>query len=450
MERRQGNKKIRKGRKNILAPISGLVRWLLRTFHSFSLLRQSRAGFVMSTALMLLLVMSLVISSLLIRTSQRTQQVIGEREIQFTYNAATPAIERAKSKIEFLFKSDRRLPVGVPSEVILEALMLNVDDSTNGITENPDYPYTLPDETRLEIPTDDSGGYKTYNVWSFTQDTDGDGEEETVIYSIMMRAENDFNTTSTNDDVTLKDADKKKKAYAQVTRSGPVGIDTALTAGTGDCDLEFLKPEKGWYGINGSLQRKNFQVNAIVVKEDNAVATLEYHQDRQVEKGNKWGAWFLYDLPINPGPKFRFNGALHSEGSIMVGTADYKKGARGFESFLVSSPSSCIYSDEASEITITEKIEENHQGNQVITYQGQLVSVDEGNFGKKSKFHYDPNKNPVTIKVDNDSLDNANFNDYNALTLDPVALFTENKFQARGPTGDGSNNLVRVDKLEWY
>ncbi len=439
MERRKGNKKFRKGRKNILAPVSGLMRWLLRTFHGFSLLRASNAGFVIPTALMLLLVMSLVISSMLIRTSQRTRQVIGEREIQSTYNAATPAIERAKSKIKFLFESDGRLPNGGFSEDMLEALMLNVDDSAKGIRANTDYPYTLPDETRLEIPTDDSGNnYKTYNVWSFNQDRDGDDENETVIYSIMMRAE--------NEDGTIRlDSDNEDKAYAQVNRNGPLGINTAQGAPTGDCDLELLNTKTGWYTINGSSQRKNFQVNAVVVKEDNAVATLEYHQDRQVEKGNKWGAWSFYDMFIEPAPVFRFNGSLHSEGSILVGPEERDS---SFQSFLVSSPSSCIFSDDASQITITEKMEKDDQGNEYISYQGQIIALTKNRLG--AKFHTlqktsdDANENIIVLNQETDSVADGNQN-YNDLLLDPVALLTNNKFQVLGSNGDGGTNQVRDD-----
>ncbi|MBC6419760.1 MAG: hypothetical protein GDA44_13850, partial [Prochloron sp. SP5CPC1] len=434
MERRKGKKKVRKGSKNIFAPVSWLVRWLLRTFHGFFLLRQSRAGFVIPTALMLLLVMSLVISSMLIRTSQRTQQVIGQRESQLIYNAATPAIERAKAKIEYLFKSDSGLSGSVPSEALLETLMLNEDDSANGITAKTDDPYTLPGETRLEIPTDDSGGYKEYNAWSFKQDTDGDGEKETIIYSILMKAE----------DVTFGDA------YKQVTRNGPLGIYTAPAAGTGDCNLELVKPEKkGWYAVTGSSVRRNFQVNAVVVKGKDTpnptVATLEYHQDRQIDKGNKWGAWFLHDLEIQPGPKFRFNGAMHSEGSIFVGRNLLHVPDQGFESFLISSPDSCIYSDDASAITITEKRDDNGD----ITYQGQFVAALPAfnNLTYGWSVIHDPEQNDLTIKPkkdtgehNGDSLKDNDKENYNDLTLDPVALFTESKFKAKS---DGGTNLVR-------
>ncbi len=458
MERRQGGKKTRKGRKNIFtAAVSWLVRWLLRTFHGFFLLRQSRAGFVMPTALMLLLVMGLVISSMLFRTSQRAQQVIGEGESQLIENAATPAIERAKSKIEYLFKSDSRLPSGMPSEALLETLMLNENDendSANGITATDDDPYTLPHETRLNIPTDDSGNnYKKYNAWSF------ENGEETVIYSILMRGENDMGTADESDDITLEDADNKKKAYAQINRNSPLSINRGATSQ--DCNLELLEPKKGWYNLTGSSVSKNFQVNAVVVRNDDNtsnenVNTVEYHQDRQLDKGNKWGAWFLSDLGINR-RKFNFNGALHTEASMMLGaTGSYNNTT---ELFLVSSPNSCINSKEASEIRITEKAEESN-GNNNTTYQGQWILLDlkNGKFGVHPHAANDYDRATLKVHIPTDITALRNFfinnifdsikddsrfrSDYSPLILDPVALFTEDKFQALGFDGNGSTNMV--------
>ena len=73
-------------------------------------------GFVLPTAIMLLLVMSLVVGGILIRTFNRTQQAITQREAVEIYNDATPAVDRAKAKLEYLFQKDPRLPAGIPAE----------------------------------------------------------------------------------------------------------------------------------------------------------------------------------------------------------------------------------------------------------------------------------------------------------------------------------------------
>ncbi|TAF50079.1 MAG: hypothetical protein EAZ61_13355, partial [Oscillatoriales cyanobacterium] len=74
---------------------------------------------------MLLLVMSLVVGGILIRTFNRTQQAITQREAIEIYNDATPAIDRAKAKLEYMFTTDPRLPAGVPSEDLLKDIMLD-------------------------------------------------------------------------------------------------------------------------------------------------------------------------------------------------------------------------------------------------------------------------------------------------------------------------------------
>ncbi|MGC1197425.1 MAG: hypothetical protein WA882_11065, partial [Geitlerinemataceae cyanobacterium] len=95
--------------------VSSRLRLLLRPlFRAIQQPQNSRSGFVLPTAALLLLVVSLVIGAVLLRTINRTEQVIGTREDKVIYNAATPAIDRAKAKIEYMFTEDPRLPAGVP------------------------------------------------------------------------------------------------------------------------------------------------------------------------------------------------------------------------------------------------------------------------------------------------------------------------------------------------
>ena len=95
------------------------------------------------------------------------------------------------------------------------------------------------------------------------------------------------------------------------------------------------KVEGGWYQdpTNTSILRKNFQIDALVIPDGSkncqgqpvasavpgALSTLELQQDRQISRGNKWGAWFRNDLEIYPGSEFNWNGAMHTEGSLIVG-----------------------------------------------------------------------------------------------------------------------------------
>ena len=91
--------------------------------------RSPQAGFVLPTTALLLLVVILTVTALSLRTLNRTEQVAGDRQQKIIYNAATPAIDRARVKLEKLFTDDGRLPSGgVPSEDFLYAML-----SSNGV-----------------------------------------------------------------------------------------------------------------------------------------------------------------------------------------------------------------------------------------------------------------------------------------------------------------------------
>jgi len=69
------------------------------------------------TVTLMLLVLSLVVGTLVFRTFNRTAEVIGQRQQRALYNAATPAIDRAKLKLEYLF-GESNLPTP-PSDAAL-------------------------------------------------------------------------------------------------------------------------------------------------------------------------------------------------------------------------------------------------------------------------------------------------------------------------------------------
>ncbi|MFM7448356.1 MAG: hypothetical protein ACKO24_07150, partial [Leptolyngbyaceae cyanobacterium] len=96
--------------------------------------RRSRvAGFVLPTTVLLLLVVGLTVATLLLRAGVRTNQVIGQNQQRVIYNAATPAIDRARAKLETLFSpdGDPRYPGGVPSEDYLAGMLRN--DGSYGV-----------------------------------------------------------------------------------------------------------------------------------------------------------------------------------------------------------------------------------------------------------------------------------------------------------------------------
>lgn len=415
------------------------VLWMLRGLLLYGRQPVARhTGFVLPTTVLLLLVLTLTVGAITLRTYNRTQQAIGERQQRVVYNAATPTIDRAKAKLEFMFNRQRdpRLPSGTPAENQLWGMMVNDGLERNGLTvpryeiNNADGdavdPYTFPDENRLDLDSDSL----IDNAWSYRTDLDGDGNDDaTVAYSILFR------TPADPADMELaSDADIQARANLMQVRHGPLSNASELNAA---CQVEntgVAAPERGWFNdeSNSSVLRKNFQVDAYILPDNpnGTVSTIEFHQDRQLAKGNKWGAWFRNDLEIFPGPRFNWNGAMHTEGNLVVGGDD-------FRGFLVSAPASCLYTRDASEVTVADVIAD--PDNDIPAFQAQIMSarVNDNSFGGFSEFHLFGNP-PVTTGDNNIRLDSGRDSvagntprpaDY---ALDPIALVTRDVSVARG------------------
>lgn len=393
--------------------------------------RLSRAGFVLPTTVLLLLMVSLTVGAMSYRSFTRSSQAIAEREQQVVDNVAAPALDRARAKIEYLFTKDPRFPGGVPSSDVLAAMMLN--NGSAGIIASADDPYTLPGETRLNIGGVDSADD---NAWSFNTDLNGDGTDETIAYSILM---DDEATPPGGTSQNIDDQVSTAKAQALVTRNGP--INTAETAS--GCTASARTPEGGWQVVNQAQLEKNFQINTLVVNSSAAnrtVSASEFQQVRQSNRGNKWGAWFRYDLEIFSGPEFNWNGAIHTEGSLIT--------PQQFKAYMLSSPSSCVYSNTNSEITLGQR-DDNNDG--TPDFQGQIIfgaltktasgadKFEKGagvgsNGNKYPKFHIYTSRNEAPNQENNtrltDDTDDSVASKPNQtpspsdVALDPIQLFT--------------------------
>jgi hypothetical protein len=432
----------------------GFVLWLLRAL--LVLGRQpllARSGFVLPTTVLLLLVLTLTVGSIGYRAYTRTNQTIGERQQRVIFNAATPAIDRAKAKLEFLFdvQRDPRFPGGIPSENWLLGMLYN-----DGRTIQPGNtyvapfqpngydPYTLPDETRINI----AGDGQLDNAWRYEADTNGDGTLDAfVVYSVMFNTPQNFNDLKNASDTALQN-----RAANLMVRHGPLSNAAQANPACQVANNQTTPPvEQGWFRDNNntSVLRKNFQVDAYVIRKgpnggpdpNGTVSTLEFHQDRQVNRGNKWGAWFRNDLEIFPGPSFNWNGAMHSEGNLIVGTPS----SGPFTGYLISAPASCLYTKEASEITITD-IKADPTRN-IPAFQAQFINgtIKNNAFdGTDTFFHlYNPGQAPttagapITLDSDVDSVNNTGTPaDY---ALDPVRLQTEDVSVSRNIADPAAN-----------
>jgi hypothetical protein len=425
-----------------------LVMWLLRLWLVVNRRRGLRtAGFVLPTTVMLLLVVTLTVGALVFRAYNRTTQVIGESQQRVIYNAATPAIDRARAKLETMFdpNQDNRYPGGVPGENYLAGMLRNDGSySVGGLPGTPTNDiYTLPDETRVNLDNQTKTGETRGedNAWAFRTDTNGDGTPDaTVLYSIIFQAPADDLDSSGNPIAgsgVLSRTDSVK-ANNLWTRTAP--LTNRQRGNCGVTTTQASSAAQGWFQdlTSTSILRKNFQVDALVIPDNarnrNNFTTLEMQHDRKLDRGNKWGAWFRYDMEIYPGPVFNWNGAMHTEGSLMAQPTD------GFNAYLVSAQNSCLMSSPSnSEISITN-----------ITRSPSFIGAA---IGSSMRDNGTPGNYPVNIHVfpvNNTNTGPSQNVPLNATTgsaqptarpqdigLDPVALITRDLSLARG--GDPSN-----------
>ncbi|MBE9012352.1 hypothetical protein IQ250_19320, partial [Pseudanabaenaceae cyanobacterium LEGE 13415] len=403
----------------------------------------STAGFILPTTVLLILVVALTVGALTFRAYNRNMQVIGDAQQRVIYNAATPAIDRARSKLEFLFDptKDTRLPSGVPSQDILEAMLLNngttrtggtfaplLDPTNNTLTK---FPYTFPDEERVDLNKD--GNPNNDNAWYFRTDTNGNGridnQDSTVVYSIVLNtprpepANRTNNTPAQSIATRLLDLRDEQKANERWVRQAPLSVDGALGCVTNPAGGN-SGPE-GWFEDKNStaILRKNFQVDALVIpgNPNSTKATLEFTQDRQMDRGNKWGAWFRHDLEIYPGREFNWNGAMHTEGSLIIGDTKTKL-------YLISSTSSCLYPPPSnSEITVTDV----NRGTATTNLLGLVAAGNVKGANAEANRHstsidlHGSSPTSVTLTPENDS--SAASNPFE-ITIDPETVLLENGY----------------------
>ncbi len=406
--------------------------------------RMAQAGFVLPTTVLLVLMVVLTATALTYRTLSRSQINIAEREQVRVANVAAPAIDRAKSKIEFIFTQDPRYTSGLPTPDVLASLMLDepYPNTVDRLVTDKD-PFTLPDEKRIDI----NGDGKLDNAWVFTDSN----TTEQVAYSILVESQGrDTSTLPGGKNYTSVRATSPiniDKAKALVTRTGPV----ATTAPSSTC-LN-ARAESGWEvvdrGSSASLQ-KNFQINVFVPNTNNVnrtVQAFEFQQARIAERGNKWAAWFRYDLEIYPGTSFAINGAMHTDSNLIVGAFESNS---KFESFKISSQNSCVYGKEASEITVG-------VGSAVNPFQGQIVRGSVVKSGSSSGSGYEAtgtdgdgkaifhiwdgdDRKPITdrsLTGRNDSVTNTG--NPADIAVNPLRLFTQDKLFPNNPNSWSRN-----------
>jgi hypothetical protein len=317
------------------------------------------AGFVLPTVTMVLLVVILLTVAIVLRSFDRANTARNVRVNQQVLAAATPALDRAKAKIQFLLREDPQRPLATPSDTELYRM---ISSPASGIDN-----YTFGDETRLSLKVQPSANTPPINTaWRYPVDTNNDGKFDTfTLYGILFLSPPRFPSGATN-------AGDFTRARNQLeARTPPMSLGVlkkGCEAAAGN--IASLVGDSGWYSVNGRLLKSFFvyTVNvpikdgeaAAVQALDNthqylpftgttSISALEYQQDQsRIPLGNN-AVVYEDDLEISPGPALNMNGRMITNSNLLVTGLNANDNVKLYQ---VSSPDSCFYDQENSKIIV--------------------------------------------------------------------------------------------------
>jgi len=360
--------------KKFLFAIKKQIVWLLRTLFVPKRRRASvNAGFVLPTVVMVTLVVVLLTTAILFRSFDRSKNASNVRVNEVAFNAATPAIDRARAKLDALF-NDPTLPRATPSDNALYAVL-----------QKPKY--ILGDETPLKLGYDINGDNSISNptpttllendetlksAWKFAVDTDNNGLKDSyTIYGIYFR-------NPTRDPST---GEFNRKRIPLETRTPPESSQACANA----AGFSSLIGDSSWYQLPSGDLGKSFFVYTFNVpitptdglstttgyeayKGNQGFAALEFQQDRSRVPLVNNAAWFDNDLEITPGVQLLLNGRIHTNGNLLAGGNNVPITFRQ-----VSSKYSCFYNQENGQVSVGGNV---GTGNVSQTVDQNSVTVD--------------------------------------------------------------------------
>ncbi|AFY54113.1 hypothetical protein Riv7116_1553 [Rivularia sp. PCC 7116] len=330
--------------------------WLLRSF----IVTKKRpdwvnAGFVLPTVAMVSLVVVLLTVAILFRSFERSKNASNVRVNQAVLKAATPAIDRARAKIDKLF-TDPTLPRSTPSDSSLD----------NAFTQNLSN-YTFGDETPLAVRYDINKNRSistnstsledrevTNTAWRFPVDTDNNGKYDSfTLYGVFFRS------PSRSDDGKFNRARSPLEARTPPMDDGSLGGLCAAARGTSFS----LIGDSGWYKSGGNL-KKSFFVYATTVpitdkdtrkygnnyetyQGNQGFSAIEFQQDQERVPVINNAVVYEDDLEITPGAGLSLNGRVFTNSNLLTATI-----WEPIRLYQVSSPNSCFYQAENSKIIV--------------------------------------------------------------------------------------------------
>lgn len=433
------------------------------------------AGFVLPTVTMVLLVVILLTVAITLRSFDRANMARNVRVNQQVLAAATPAIDRAKAKIQYALSPQGSGTLDTPSDLSIyqamdsdrfkfgdeDVLQIKFDlDNLNKI--NP-----APDVTKI------NESERINTAWRFPVDTDNNGKFDTyTLYGIYFRSPpRDLNTGEFNRSRKGLEA----RTPPMLVSQGSTNAICKAAAGTSAS----LVGSSDWYKAEGVLKKSLFvyTVNVPITniagvapaadyeifKGTQSFSALEYQQDQKRIPLQNNAVVYEDDLEVSPGPALRLNGRIFTNSNFMVTTTF--NGPVAF--YLVSSKESCFYNLENSKIVVS--------GNVVNGWSGS-----DGNTGKDIAVHLFGTQatDPVTTKAINGGNQSVAYKDgalgvmYNNkaysdrigllvseqeknATSDPqevknaIATQVQEESDPTAPSADRQNE-IRTEKLESY
>jgi hypothetical protein len=322
--------------------------WLFRTFlinqkRSRRKLNRANAGFVLPTVVMVSLVVVLLTTAILFRSFERSKNASNVRVNEVTLKAATPAIDRAKAKINKLFQPGSGLPRATPTDVGIENLLNNKIDE-----------YTFGDETNLRLANGTENPIRT--GWRYPVDTDNNGKFDSyVLYGIYFK-----NPPVTDGKYTRTRNPLEARTPPMVAGKVSGGCNDILgTSAT-------LVGSTGWSNIGGKLKKSFYVYTATVpitikptgtgadssyepYKGNKGFSAIEYQQDRvQLPLVNN-AVVYEDDIALDPGTPFNLNGRIITNSNFITGGGG---GTDKIRLYQVSSKDSCFYEAENAKIIV--------------------------------------------------------------------------------------------------
>jgi hypothetical protein len=318
---------------------------------------------------MVLLVVVLLTITIMLRSMDRAKMAQYRRVDEQVLQAATPALDRAKAKIQELLNPKNQTTLATPSDSELYRALTESD-------------YRLKYETQLQVryatdgninanendstPLEDRTTITT--AWKFPVDTDNNGKFDTwTIYGVYFR-----NPIEKNGIIPARNP--------LGARTPPYTAVSDLKSG---CNVEGTSSSLvggGWYPVGSKLKKAIFTyvVNVPIAetevngwnatkygnitaeaKATSAVSALEYQQDVSRLPLVNNAVVYKDDLEMAPGGglKFQLNGRILTNSSLLVTQFN------GLQLYQVSSPGSCFFEDpENSKIIVGGEVVKGYSG----------------------------------------------------------------------------------------